>query len=71
MRLFYPSMSFMLLRNLLIESERGIAFSVDDAVKAETFLVNMVNSKGIDKMINLFSFLRLLCASEKRTLFMF
>lgn len=55
------------VKELLIDSERGIAFSVEDAHKAEPFLVNMVNSKGIDKMINFFNLLKLMCASGKRT----
>jgi AraC-like DNA-binding protein len=55
------------VKDLLIESERGIAFSVDDAVKAEPYLVNMVHSKGIDKMINFFQIIKLISASDKRT----
>lgn len=55
------------VRELLVESERGIAFSVDDAVKVEPFLVNMVQSRGIDKMISFFNIIRLMSASEKRT----
>ncbi len=56
------------VKELLIESDRGIAFSIDDAVAAEEFLVNMVNTRGIDKMINLFSLLKIMCNSGKRTL---
>lgn len=55
------------VRDLLIDSERGIAFSVDDAKKAEQFLLNMLSHKGIDKMINFFNLLKILCSSEKRT----
>lgn len=55
------------VKELLLESERGIAFPISDAVKAESYLVNMVNSKGIDKMINFFSLLKIMCSSEKRT----
>jgi len=54
------------VRDLLIDSERGLAFSVDDAKKAEHFLMNMVHQKGIDKMINFFNLLRILCHSDKR-----
>ena len=55
------------IKELLIDSERGIAFSINDALKAESVLVNMVNSKGVDKMINFFSLLKIMCFSEKRT----
>jgi AraC-like DNA-binding protein len=56
-----------LVKKLLIESERGIAFSIEDARNAEGFLVKMINNKGIDKMIHFFSLLKILSASEKRT----
>jgi AraC-like DNA-binding protein len=55
------------VRQLLIDSERGILFSVEDAKKAETHLVNMVGNKGIDKMISFFNVLKIMCSSEKRT----
>lgn len=55
------------VKELLMESERGIAFSIADATRAEPFLVNMVNSRGIDKMINFFGLLKIMCSSEKRT----
>jgi len=55
------------VKQLLMESERGIAFSTADAQKAEPYLVNMVNSKGIDKIISFFNLLKILCSSEKRT----
>jgi AraC-like DNA-binding protein len=55
------------VKQLLIDSERGIVFSVEDAKKAEVYLVNMVRNKGIDKMINFFNVLKILCSSEKRT----
>jgi YesN/AraC family two-component response regulator len=55
------------VRQLLIDSERGIVFSVEDAKKTEVYLVNMVRNKGIDKMINFFNVLKILCSSEKRT----
>jgi YesN/AraC family two-component response regulator len=55
------------VKQLLIDSERGIVFSVEDAKKAEVYLVNMVRNKGIDKMINFFNVLKILCSSEKKT----
>lgn len=51
---------------LLAEAERGIVFPVEDAKKAEVFLLEMISSKGIDKMISFFQLLRLMCSSEKR-----
>lgn len=54
------------VKNLLADAERGIAFSVEDAKKAEKHLVQMVSNKGIDKMIDLFNVLKILCTSEKR-----
>lgn len=56
-----------MVKELLIDSDRGIAFSVDDARKAELYLTNMVRSKGIDKMIDFFNLLKVLCSSEKKT----
>jgi AraC-like DNA-binding protein len=55
------------VRQLLIDSERGILFSVEDAKEAESYLVSMVNNKGIDKMISFFHILKIMCLSEKRT----
>ena len=54
------------IRELIIEAERGIAFSVQDARNAERHLDNMVNQKGIDKMIEFFEVLRQMCYAEKR-----
>jgi AraC-like DNA-binding protein len=51
---------------LLKEAERGIAFSVQDAKIAEKHLDNIVTMKGIDKMIELFTLLKLMCNAEKR-----
>jgi AraC-like DNA-binding protein len=51
---------------LLSEAERGIVFSTDDAKKAEKYLVQMVNNKGIDKMIDFFNLIKILVTSEKR-----
>jgi AraC-like DNA-binding protein len=55
------------VKKLLIESERGLAFSVEDAKNAEVCLTRMIASKGIEKVIHFFSLLKILCASEKRT----
>ena len=55
------------VRKLLIDSERGIHFSVEDAKKTEIHLVNMVHNKGIEKMISFFSLLKILCSSDKRS----
>jgi AraC-like DNA-binding protein len=54
-------------KELLIESERGLAFSVDDAMKAENFLLKMINDKGIDKMIDFLNVIKILCSAEKRS----
>jgi AraC-like DNA-binding protein len=56
------------VKQLLIDSERGIVFSFEDAKKAEVYLVNMVRNKGIDKMINFFNILKIMCSSENRML---
>jgi AraC-like DNA-binding protein len=56
------------VKKLLIDSERGIAFSEEDARKVEVHLVNMVRNKGIDKMISFFNILKILCSAEKRTI---
>jgi len=56
------------VRKLLLESERGIGFAPEDAKKVEPFLMNMVRTKGIEKMINFFSVLKILCSSERRSL---
>ncbi len=55
------------VKKLLLESERGIAFSVDDAKKAEIFMKNMVSKKGLDKLIDLFNLLKILCSSETKS----
>jgi AraC-like DNA-binding protein len=56
------------VRELLVQSERGIGFSTDDARKAEKFLVQMIANMGIDKMIDFFNVLRILCRSDKKML---
>jgi len=54
------------VKELLTDAERGIEFSVEDAKKAENYLIQMINNKGIDKMIDFFNLLKVMCASEKR-----
>jgi AraC-like DNA-binding protein len=54
------------IKKLLEDAERGIAFSVEDARKAEKHLVDMVNHSGIDKMIDFFCVLRIMCSADKR-----
>ncbi len=56
------------VRELLAMAERGIGFSVEDAKKAEKHLVQMTISRSIDKMIDFFNVLRIMCVSEKRVL---
>jgi AraC-like DNA-binding protein len=57
---------FHSFKELLSEADRGIAFSVEDSKNAEVFLVRMVNNKGIDKMIDFFNIIKILCSSERR-----
>ncbi len=54
------------IKDLFNQAERGLAFSVEDAKKAEKHLVQMIGNKGIDKMIDFFCVLRILCQSEKK-----
>jgi len=54
------------VRELLRQAERGIGFSVEDAKTAEQHLVRMINNKGIDKIIDFFNTLRILCNAEKK-----
>ncbi|MCU0460449.1 MAG: AraC family transcriptional regulator [Bacteroidales bacterium] len=56
------------VRDLMNQAERGIVFSVDDARKAEKHLAQMVSNTGIDKMIDFFNILRIMCSSEKKAL---
>jgi AraC-like DNA-binding protein len=56
------------VRYLLEQAERGIVFSVEDARKAEKYLYQMINSSGINKMIDFFNLLKLMCNSEKKRL---
>ncbi|NTV84007.1 MAG: helix-turn-helix transcriptional regulator [Bacteroidales bacterium] len=55
------------LRELLADAERGVAFAAEDARKAEKFLVQMINNKGIDKMIDFFSVLNILIKADKKS----
>jgi AraC-like DNA-binding protein len=54
------------VRKLLMDSERGIIFSVEDARKSELHLVSMVHNKGVEKMISFFNVLKIMCSSDKR-----
>lgn len=54
------------LRELLRDAERGIAFSVEDSGKAEKYFVQMIENKGIDKLVDFFNIFKILCSSEKK-----
>ena len=54
------------VKELLAEADRGIVFSVEEARKAEKHLVQMINNKGIDKMIDFFILLKIMCTSGKK-----
>jgi AraC-like DNA-binding protein len=54
------------LKELLEESERGIVFSTEDARNAEKYLVSMVSSRGIEKMIDFLHIINILCSSDKK-----
>jgi AraC-like DNA-binding protein len=56
------------LKWLLNEAERGIVFSVEDAKKAEKYLVQMINNKGIDKLIDFFNLMKILITSDKKSM---
>jgi len=51
---------------LLNEAERGIVFCPEDAKTAERHLVNMIQSKGIDKMIEFLNLFKILINSQKK-----
>jgi AraC-like DNA-binding protein len=53
-------------KELLGDADRGIVFSVEDAKKAEKYLIQMVNDKGLDKMIDFFNLMKILVTSDKR-----
>jgi len=54
------------LKIILNEAERGIVFCPDDAKNAEQHLVKMIESKGIDKMIEFLNLCKILIYSEKK-----
>jgi AraC-like DNA-binding protein len=54
------------LKELLNQAERGIVFSIDDAKKAEKHIIQMINSRGIEKMIEFFNLCKVLINSEKK-----
>jgi len=56
------------LKELFTDAERGIGFSVEEAKEAEKYLVQMTNNKGLDKMIDFFNTLNVLCKSERKVL---
>jgi len=53
-------------KDLLNEAERGIVFSIEDSKKAEKHLVQMINNKGIDKMIDFFNVIKIMSSAEKK-----
>jgi AraC-like DNA-binding protein len=57
---------FNSIKVLLNEADRGIVFSVEDAKKAENYLIQMVNNRGIDKMLDFFNLMKIMVASEKK-----
>jgi AraC-like DNA-binding protein len=54
------------LKTILNEADRGIVFGPEDAKKAEIYLVKMIQSKGLDKMIEFLNLFKILINSEKR-----
>ena len=54
------------VRELLSGSDRGIGFSTEDAKSAEKYLTHMVNCRGIDKMIDFFNVVRIMCDAQKK-----
>jgi AraC-like DNA-binding protein len=56
------------VNELLKQADRGIVFSIADARKAEKHLAKMVSDRGIDKMIDFFNILKILCEAEKKAL---
>jgi AraC-like DNA-binding protein len=52
------------MKQLLAEAERGVAFPVDEARKAEKHLHQMTIDKGIDKIIAFFSLMKILVSSH-------
>ncbi|MBN1108712.1 MAG: helix-turn-helix domain-containing protein [Bacteroidales bacterium] len=56
------------VRDLLKMAGRGVEFSSDDASKAQVYLEAMTESRGIDKIINFFNVLRVMCRAENKRL---
>jgi AraC-like DNA-binding protein len=54
------------VRELFDLAERGVAFSVEDAKLAEKHLIDMVNHAGMDKMLDFFMILRIMCNADKK-----
>ncbi len=54
------------INELLSEAGKGIAFSTEDAKKAEKYFIEMISKNGIDKMISLFNILKIMCRSDKK-----
>ncbi len=55
------------VKKLLMDAERGLAFPVEDSKTASEHLIQMVNAKGVDKMVCFFNTLKVLCTSEKKS----
>jgi AraC-like DNA-binding protein len=55
------------VRELLEQSDRGLGFSPEDAKKAEKHLVQMVENKGLDKMIGFFNVIKIMCFADKKS----
>ena len=56
------------LKEILHDAERGIVFSVEDSRKAEKYFLQMIRNKGIDKLIDFFNIMIVLCASDNKAL---
>ncbi len=54
------------VKELFTEADRGIRFPIEVAQQAEKYLVQMINDKGIDKMIDFFWLLKLMCNSDEK-----
>lgn len=55
------------VKKLLMDAERGLAFPVEDSKAVSEHLIQMVNAKGVDKMVCFFNTLKVLCTSEKKS----
>jgi AraC-like DNA-binding protein len=55
------------MKQLLAEAERGMAFPVGEARKAEKYLQQMTIDTGIDKIISFFSLMKILVSSSGRS----